>query len=80
MEIPSNLNLARVFYDITYYVSFHLLDPGCLPVKAADCSCNILKQTGLYFNEKNKKNPTSWTPTEIRENLSCLSNLFALRK
>lgn len=53
MEIPSNLNLARVCYDITYYVSFHLLDPGCLPVKAADYSCDALKQTGLYFKEKN---------------------------
>lgn len=52
MENPSNLNLSRIGYDIIYYVSFHLLDPGSLPVKTADYSCGTLRQTGLHFKEK----------------------------
>lgn len=56
MEFPSNIHLAEVCCDITYCVSFHLLDPGCLPGQASDYTSNCLNQSGLNFN-KQKPSP-----------------------
>lgn len=72
MEFPSNIHLAEVCCDITYCVSFHLLDAGCLPGQASDYSSNSLNQSGLYFNKQTPPPEHSLKPGKISPILTYL--------